>query len=40
MRSVAHLSYYGDLRVMALLGYDPERVVARGRELREREVRW
>ena len=40
MRSVAHLSYYGDLRVMALLGYDPARIVARGRELRAREGRW
>jgi hypothetical protein len=40
MRSVAHLSYYGDLRVMALLGYDPERVVARARALRAAEDRW
>jgi hypothetical protein len=40
MRSVAHLSYYGDLHVMALLGYDPERVVARGRALRAQEGRW
>lgn len=40
MRSVAHLSYYGDLRVMGLLGYDPELVVARARALRAAEDRW
>ena len=40
MRSVAHLSYYGDLRVMGVLGYDPERVVARARALRAAEDRW
>jgi hypothetical protein len=40
MRSLAHLSYYGDLGVMRLLGYDPEAVVARGRALRAAETRW
>jgi hypothetical protein len=40
LRSLAHLAYYGDLRVMAILGYDPERVVARGSALRAAETRW
>jgi hypothetical protein len=33
------LAYYGDDRVMALLGYDADANVARGRGLREREGR-
>lgn len=40
MRGVAHLCYYGDPGVMAHLGYDAERVVARGRALRAQEGRW
>lgn len=40
MRGVAHLCYYGDPGVMAFLGYDAERVVARGRALRAQEGRW
>ena len=34
VRSLAHLHYYGDLGVMALLGYDPDAVVARAAEVR------
>ena len=40
MRSLSHLTYYGDLRVMGLLGYDPGRVVARASALRAQEGRW
>jgi hypothetical protein len=40
LRSVAHLCYYGDAGVLALIGYDPAAVVARGRALREAEGRW
>jgi hypothetical protein len=36
LRSLAHLHYYGDLRVMRMLGYDPEAVVARAAEVRRR----
>lgn len=34
------LAYYGDAGVMGTLGYDPERVTARGRALRSAEGRW
>jgi hypothetical protein len=34
LRSAAALSYYGDARVMRILGYDAAVRVARGRELR------
>ena len=39
VRSAAHLSYYGDDRVLALCGYDAEANVARGRALRIAEGR-
>jgi hypothetical protein len=34
------LGYYGDDDVMRALGYDPDAVVARGREVRLAEARW
>ncbi|HEX2015570.1 MAG TPA: hypothetical protein VGN69_02665 [Solirubrobacteraceae bacterium] len=37
---VAQLAYYGDAQVMALLGYDAQARVDRGRELRRAERRW
>ena len=37
---MAKLAYYGDDGVMRSLGYDPDAVVARGRELRVKEGRW
>jgi hypothetical protein len=40
LRGMAHLSYYGDLRVLNELGYDPEAIVARAAALRELERRW
>jgi hypothetical protein len=40
LRGMAHLSYYGDLRVLNELGYDPEAIVARAVALRELEWRW
>jgi hypothetical protein len=40
IRSTAQLSYYGDLGVLRVLGYDPERNLARGRALRVAEGRW
>jgi hypothetical protein len=40
LRGMAHLSYYGDLRVLNELGYDPAAIVARAAILRERERRW
>jgi hypothetical protein len=40
LRGMAHLSYYGDLRVLNALGYDPEAIVARAAALRELEGRW
>jgi len=40
LRGIAHLSYYGDERVMALLGYDPGAVVTRAATLRAQEGRW
>ena len=40
LTALAKLSYYGDDRVSRSLGYDPDAVVARGRALREAEVRW
>ena len=39
LKSIAFLAYYGDDDVMGRLGYDPDAVVARGRELRAREGR-
>lgn len=40
LRGLAQLCYYGDVRVLAQLGYDADAVVARGRALRREEVRW
>lgn len=40
LRAVAHMSYYGDEQVMALLGYRPREVVARAAALRAQEGRW
>lgn len=40
LRGLAQLCYYGDAAVLLRLGYDADAVVARGRELRTREVRW
>ncbi|WP_354701799.1 hypothetical protein DSM112329_02135 [Paraconexibacter sp. AEG42_29] len=40
LRTLAHLSYYGDPAVMRLLGYDADAVVARAADLRARERRW
>jgi hypothetical protein len=37
---MAKLAYYGDDGVMRTLGYDPDAVVARGREVRLAEGRW
>ena len=37
---LAKLAYYGDDGVMRSLGYDPDAVVARGREVRLEEGRW
>ncbi len=34
IRSLAHLHYYGDARVMRLLGYDADAIVARAAEVR------
>jgi hypothetical protein len=39
VKGAAQLSYYGDDRVLARCGYDPEANLARGRELRLREGR-
>ena len=36
VRSLAHLHYYGDARVMRTLGYDADAVVARAAEVRAR----
>lgn len=40
VRSLAHMSYYGDLAVLRGLGYDPVAVVDRGTALRAAEGRW
>lgn len=40
LQALAQLFYYGDDRVMALSGYDPEPRLRRARELRRREARW
>jgi hypothetical protein len=40
LTALAKLAYYGDDGVSRALGYDPDAVVARGRALREAEVRW
>lgn len=40
LRGIAHLCYYGDERVMVLLGYDPRAVVERAARLRAAEGRW
>jgi hypothetical protein len=37
---MAKLAYYGDDGVMRSLGYDPDAVVARAREVRLAEARW
>jgi hypothetical protein len=37
---MAKMAYYGDDGVMRSLGYDPDAVVARGREIRVAEGRW
>ncbi len=39
LASLAQLAYYGDLGVMRILGYDPDRVRARGRARRGTEGR-
>lgn len=39
VKGMAFLAYYGDDRVMALVGYDAEANLRRGRELRAREGR-
>ena len=40
LTALAKLTYYGDDGVARTLGYDADAVVARGRALREAEVRW
>jgi hypothetical protein len=40
LAALAQLSYYGDLGVSRALGYDPDRVRARGRAIRAAEDRW
>jgi hypothetical protein len=40
LRTLAHLSYYGDPAVLLLIGYNADAVVARGADLREKELRW
>ncbi|MDQ6914715.1 MAG: hypothetical protein M3155_02765 [Actinomycetota bacterium] len=40
LEMVAKLAYYGDDGVMRSLGYDADAVVARGRQLRAKELRW
>jgi hypothetical protein len=40
LTALAKLTYYGDDGVSRTLGYDADAVVARGRALREAEVRW
>jgi hypothetical protein len=40
LRTLAHLSYYGDPHVLRLLGYDADAVVARAAALRAAEGRW
>jgi hypothetical protein len=40
LTALAKLAYYGNDRVARALGYDADAVVARGRALREAEVRW
>ena len=37
---MAKMAYYGDDGVMRTLGYDPDAVVARAREVRAAEGRW
>lgn len=39
VRAAVAACYFGDLGVMRVLGFDPEQVVARGRELRAAEGR-
>jgi hypothetical protein len=39
MKGAAQLSYWGDDRLMRMVGYDADANVARGRELRRREGR-
>jgi hypothetical protein len=40
LEAIAKLAYYGDEGVMRTLGYDPDKVVKRGRDLRAKERRW
>ena len=40
LTALAKLAYYGDDGVARSLGYDADALVARGRALREAEVRW
>jgi hypothetical protein len=40
LEAIAKLAYYGDDGAMRTLGYDPDRVVKRGRDLRTKERRW
>ncbi len=39
VKGIAFLAYYGDDDVMGRLGYDPDAVITRARELRAREGR-
>jgi hypothetical protein len=39
LKTLTLMAYYGDLGALRAAGYDPEAVVARGRELRAREGR-
>ncbi len=40
LQSLATLCYYGDDRVMRLLGYDADAILARAAAVREQEGRW
>ena len=40
LEAIAKLAYYGDDGVMKHLGYEPDAVVRRARELRTKELRW
>jgi hypothetical protein len=40
LSALAKLAYYGNDAVARALGYDADAVIARGRALREAEVRW
>jgi hypothetical protein len=40
LEALAKLAYYGDDGVMRTLGYDPDTVLKRARDLRTKEGRW